>query len=53
MAISAAVLTAMLGLSEAVAYCGKTGSISPEVSAWIPIFVTGTLFAWLTGIMQT
>ena len=53
MAISAAVLTAMLGLSEAVAYCGKTGSISPEVSAWIPIFITGTLFAWLTGIMQT
>jgi lipopolysaccharide export system permease protein len=53
MAISAAVLTGMLGLSEVVAYCGKTGSLSPEVSAWIPIFVTGTLFAWLTGIMQT
>lgn len=53
MALSAAVLTAMLGLSEAVAYCGKTGSVAPELAAWIPIFVTGTLFAWLTGIMQT
>jgi lipopolysaccharide export system permease protein len=53
MAISAAVLMAMLGFSEAVAYCGKTGSLSPEVAAWLPIFVSGTLFAWLTGIMQT
>jgi lipopolysaccharide export system permease protein len=53
MAIAAAVLTAMLGFSEAVAYCGKTGSLTPEVAAWMPIFVTGTLFAWLTGVMQT
>jgi lipopolysaccharide export system permease protein len=53
MAIAAGVLTAMLGLSEAVAYCGKTGSITPELSAWIPIFLSGTLFTWLTGIMQT
>ncbi len=53
MAISAAVLTAMLGLSEVVAYGGKTGSITPELSAWIPILVTGPLFVWFTGIMQT
>jgi lipopolysaccharide export system permease protein len=53
MALSAGVLTAMLGLSEAVAYCGKTGSLSPELAAWVPIFAAGTLFAWLTGIMQT
>jgi lipopolysaccharide export system permease protein len=53
MAISAGVLIAMLGFSEAVAYCGKTGSLSPEVAAWLPILVSGTLFAWLTGVMQT
>ena len=53
MAISAAVLTAMLGLSEVVAYGGKTGYITPELSAWIPILVTGPLFVWFTGIMQT
>lgn len=53
MAIAAAVLTAMLGFSEAVAYFGKTGSITPQLSAWMPIFVTGSLFTWLTGIMQT
>jgi lipopolysaccharide export system permease protein len=53
MALSAATLTAMLGFAEAIAYGGKTGSISPELSAWIPIITTGTLFTWLTGIMQT
>lgn len=53
MAFSAATLIAMLGFSEAIAYCGRAGSISPELSAWIPIITTGTLFAWLTGLMQT
>jgi len=53
MAISAAVLSVLFGLSEAVAYCGKTGAIPPEIAAWIPIIGTGTLFAWLTGIMLT
>jgi lipopolysaccharide export system permease protein len=53
MALSAAVLTAMLAVSEAVAYCGRTGSLTPELSAWIPIFLAGTLFTWLSGIMQT
>jgi lipopolysaccharide export system permease protein len=53
MALSAGVLTVMLGLSEASAYCGRTGSVTPELSAWIPIFVAGTLFSWLSGLMQT
>lgn len=53
MAIAAAVLTVILGLSEAVAYGGKSGAITPEISAWIPIFITGTLVAWLSPMMQT
>jgi lipopolysaccharide export system permease protein len=53
MALSAATLVTMLAFSEAVAYGGRTGSISPELAAWIPIISTGTLFAWLSGIMQT
>lgn len=53
MAVSAVVLSAILGVSEALAYCGKSGALQPEVAAWLPILITGTLFAWLTGIMQT
>jgi lipopolysaccharide export system permease protein len=53
MAVSAGVLSAILGISEALAYCGKMGALQPEVSAWLPILITGTLFAWLTGIMLT
>jgi lipopolysaccharide export system permease protein len=53
MAISACVLSTILGVSEALAYCGKSGALRPEISAWLPILITGTLFAWLTGIMQT
>ncbi len=53
MAISAGVLVVLLGLSEATAYFGKAGTLSPELSAWLPILGTGTLFVWLTGIMQT
>lgn len=53
MAIAAVVLVVLLGIFEAVAYCGRTGSLSPELSAWIPIFGSGLLFAWLTPMMQT
>lgn len=53
MALSAATLIAMLALAEAAAYGGRSGSISPELAAWIPVISTGTLFTWLAGIMQT
>lgn len=53
MAICMAVLTGVLGFSEAVAYFGKLGIIAPRLAAWIPILSTGTLAAWLSGRMQT
>jgi lipopolysaccharide export system permease protein len=53
MAIASGVLAALLGVSEGVAFCGSSGMILPELSAWIPVIVTGMLFAWLTPFMQT
>jgi lipopolysaccharide export system permease protein len=53
MAIASGVLAALLGLSEGVAFCGQSGMLLPELSAWIPVIATGMLFAWLTPLMQT
>jgi lipopolysaccharide export system permease protein len=53
MAIACAVLAGLLGLSEGIAFCGRSGMVLPELSAWIPVIVTGMLFAWLTPYMQT
>jgi lipopolysaccharide export system permease protein len=53
MAIACGVLAALLGISEGVAFCGRSGMMLPELSAWIPVIVTGMLFAWLTPHMQT
>jgi lipopolysaccharide export system permease protein len=53
MAIASGVLGAMLGLSEGIAFCGQSGVLPPELSAWIPVIATGMLFAWLTPYMQT
>ncbi len=53
MAIAAAVLGVLLGVSETVAYFGRAGVLSPEVSAWIPVFVTAMVFCRLTSVMLT
>jgi lipopolysaccharide export system permease protein len=53
MALSSGTLIGMLAVAEAAAYGGRSGAISPELAAWIPIISTGTLFTWLTGLMQT
>jgi lipopolysaccharide export system permease protein len=53
MAIASAVLGGLLGLSEGVAFCGQSGVLPAELSAWVPVIVTGMLFAWLTPHMQT
>jgi lipopolysaccharide export system permease protein len=53
MAIASVVLGSLLGLSEGAAFCGQSGMIVPELSAWVPVIVTGMLFAWLTPYMQT
>jgi lipopolysaccharide export system permease protein len=53
MAIASAVLGTLFGLSEASAFCGQSGMMWPELAAWVPVIVTGMLFAWLTPYMQT
>jgi lipopolysaccharide export system permease protein len=53
MAIASGVLAGLLGMSEGVAFCGQSGILPPELSAWVPVIVTGMLFAWLTPHMQT
>lgn len=53
MAIACCVLGVLFGLSEASAFGGQSGMIWPELAAWIPVIVTGMLFAWLTPYMQT
>jgi len=53
MAIASGVLAGLLGLSEGIAFCGQSGILPPELSAWVPVIVTGMLFAWLTPHMQT
>ncbi len=53
MAIASGVLGTLFGLSEASAFCGQSGMMWPELAAWVPVIVTGMLFAWLTPYMQT
>jgi lipopolysaccharide export system permease protein len=53
MAIASGVLAALLGISEGTAFCGQSGMILPELSAWLPVIAAGMLFAWLTPHMQT
>lgn len=53
MAIASGVLGSLLGISEGVAFCGQSGMMWPELSAWCPVIYTGMLFAWLTPYMQT
>jgi lipopolysaccharide export system permease protein len=53
MAIASGVLAALLALSEGIAFCGQSGMMIPELSAWIPVIATAMLFAWLTPYMQT
>ncbi|HET6323069.1 MAG TPA: LptF/LptG family permease [Planctomycetaceae bacterium] len=53
MAIACGVLAALLGISEGSAFCGQSGMLMPELSAWLPVIAAGMLFAWLTPHMQT
>jgi lipopolysaccharide export system permease protein len=53
MAIASGVLAALLGISEGSAFCGQSGMVLPELSAWLPVIAAGMLFAWLTPHMQT
>jgi len=53
MAICALVLGALFGVTQASNYLGAVNLISVDLAAWIPAFVSGTLAAWLSGIIQT
>jgi lipopolysaccharide export system permease protein len=52
-AVCSGVLMALLGLMQACLYAGQARWAAPDVAAWTPIIVGGTLAAWYSGVIRT
>jgi len=53
LAICAGVLGLVFGVTQMFLYLGKVNLIAPDLATWVPLILSGTLSAWLSGIMQT
>ncbi len=47
------VLAVLFGLTQAFQSLGATHAITPEMAAWAPVVIGGSLSAWLSGIIRT
>ena len=52
-AICASVLGLVFAFAQLALYLGRVNVIAPDLAAWLPIVLSGTLGAWLSGIVQT
>ncbi len=52
-AICTLVLALVLGIGQGMEFLGQTSLVKPEIAAWTPIFIGGTLASWLTGTVKT
>ncbi|WP_166830456.1 LptF/LptG family permease [Thalassoroseus pseudoceratinae] len=53
MAVCTGCLGVLYGLSMGCEYLGQVNLLRPDMAAWSPAIVTGTLGAWLSGLAQT
>ncbi len=53
LAVCTAVLGLLLGVSQGAMYLGKMSLIGPEFAVWCPIITSGSIGAWLSGMVQT
>lgn len=51
--LSSMVLGVMFGVAQAFAYLGSANLIAPDLAAWAPVIVTGTLSAWVKDEVKT
>jgi lipopolysaccharide export system permease protein len=47
------VLAVLFGLTQVFQSLGATHVIPPDLAAWGPVIVGGTLSAWLSGVIKT
>ncbi|GAB4150672.1 MAG: hypothetical protein Tsb009_25650 [Planctomycetaceae bacterium] len=53
MAVCALVMGGLHGLTFLFSYLGQTNIIAPDLAAWSPVILNGSLGVWLFGIAQT
>ena len=46
-------LVLLLGVVQGMEFLGQTSLIKPEVAAWVPILLGGTMAGWLSGSVKT
>ncbi len=47
------VLGLVFGIGQGMDFLGQSSLVQPEIAAWTPIFIGGTLASWLTGSVRT
>jgi lipopolysaccharide export system permease protein len=52
-ALCAGVLIVLFGLMQACLYAGQARWAAPDVAAWTPVVIGGTLAAWYSGVIRT
>jgi lipopolysaccharide export system permease protein len=52
-ALCGGTMLVLLGIAQGCLYLGQMQWASPDLAAWAPVFVGGTLAAWLSGVIRT
>jgi len=52
-AICGATMLVLLGIAQACLYAGQMQWAAPDLAAWVPVIVCGTVAAWLSGVIRT
>lgn len=53
MALCAGLLGGVFIVAQGLQYLGGVNLIAADLAAWAPVIMSGTLSAWLTGVIQT
>lgn len=52
-ALCAVVLAAFFGVMYAGSYLGQAHLVAPDLAAWLPVVVGGSMSAWFSGVVRT
>ncbi len=53
LATCTAVMALVFVVAQGFLYLGKASLVAPDVAAWAPIILSGSVSAWLSGLVQT
>ena len=53
LAVCTGVHSLLFAVAQGFSYMGSVNLIAADLAAWIPVMISGSLGAWLTGVLQT